>query len=35
MITNLIRGIVKRNPKLKLKLKKASSKLTPFQYVYQ
>lgn len=32
---NFIRGIVKKNPQLKLKLKKANSKLTPFQYVYQ
>lgn len=31
----LIRDIVKKNPGLKLKLKKADSKLTPFQYVYQ
>lgn len=33
--TNLIRGIVKKNPILKLKLKKAGSKQTPFQYVHQ
>lgn len=32
---NFIRGIVKRNPNLKLNLKKADSKLTPFRYVYQ
>lgn len=35
IFTNYIRGIVQRNPNLKLKLKKASSKQTPFQYVYQ
>ncbi len=35
MISNFIRGIVKKNPQLKLKLKKAGSKQTPFQYVYQ
>jgi flagellar protein FlaJ len=31
----MLRGIVKRNPKLKLKLKKANSKLSPLQYVHQ
>lgn len=35
MITNIIRGIVKSHPELKLKLKKAASKQTEFQYVYQ
>ena len=35
MIQNIIRGIVKNNPELKLKLKKAASKQTPFQYVSQ
>lgn len=32
---NFIRGIVKAHPELKLKLKKANSSLSPFQYVYQ
>ena len=32
---NFIRGIVRRNPELKLKLKKANSKQSSFQYVYQ
>ena len=35
MINNFIRGIVKNHPEIKLKLKKAASKQTPFQYVYQ
>ncbi|MCA9495723.1 MAG: type II secretion system F family protein [Nanoarchaeota archaeon] len=35
VVTNFIRGLVKSNPELKFKLKKANSKLTPFQYVYQ
>jgi len=35
MLANLIRGIVKKNPQLKLQLKKANSKLSPFQYIYQ
>lgn len=33
--TNFIRGIVKNQTGLKLKLKKAASKLTPFQYIHQ
>lgn len=33
--TTFIRGIVRKNPHLKLKLKKAGSKQTAFQYVYQ
>ena len=32
---NFIRGFVKRNPDLKLKLKRANSRLSPFQYIYQ
>ena len=32
---NFIRSIVKRNPSLKFNLKKAGSKQTPFQYIYQ
>ncbi len=32
---NFIRGIVRNHPDLKLKLKKANSKQTPFQYVFQ
>ncbi len=35
MIDNFIRGIVKNHPEIKLKLKKAASKQTPFQYIYQ
>lgn len=35
MIENFIRGIVKNHPEIKLKLKKAASKQTPFQYIYQ
>ena len=35
IFTNIIRGLVKKNPQLKLKLKKAGSKQTPFQYIYQ
>jgi len=35
ILTNFIRGIVKKNPQLKLYLKKANSKLSPFQYIYQ
>lgn len=35
ILDNYIRGIVKKNPQLKLKLKKANYKLTPFQYIYQ
>ena len=35
IFTNYIRGIVKKHPELKIKLKKASSKQTPFQYIYQ
>ena len=35
IFTNYIRGIVQEHPELKLKLKKASSKQTPFLYVYQ
>ncbi len=35
ILTNIIRIIVKKSPFLKLKLKKAGSKLTPFQYVFQ
>ncbi len=35
LYTNFVRGLVKSNPKLKLKLKKAGSKQTPFQYVNQ
>lgn len=35
ILTNFIRGIVKKRPELKLKLKKAFSKITPFQYVSQ
>jgi len=34
-LTNFIRDIVKKNPELKLDLKKSGSRLTPFQYVYQ
>lgn len=33
--TNFVRGIVKKNSQLKLKLKKSGNKLTPFQYVHQ
>lgn len=33
--TNFVRKIVKENPQIKLKLKKAGHKLTPFQYVNQ
>lgn len=33
--TNHIRKLVKKNPNLKLKLKKANSKLSSFQYIYQ
>lgn len=33
--TTFIRGLVRKNPQIKLKLKKAGSKQTPFQYVYQ
>ena len=32
---NFVRGFVKRHPELKLKLKKANSRLSPFQYMYQ
>jgi len=32
---NFVRGIVKNHRGLKLKLKKAGSKLTPFQYIHQ
>lgn len=32
---NFIRGIVRKNPQLKLKLKQANSKQSPFQYIYQ
>lgn len=35
ILTNIIRGIVKSHPELKLKLSMAMSKQTPFQYVYQ
>lgn len=35
MIENFIRGIVKDHPEIKIKLKRAASKQTPFQYVYQ
>jgi Flp pilus assembly protein TadB len=35
IFTNIIRGIVKKNPQIKLKIKKANSKQTPFQYLYQ
>jgi Flp pilus assembly protein TadB len=35
IFTNYIRGIVQRHPELKNKLKKAASKQTPFQYVFQ
>lgn len=35
MLTTKIRLIVQKHPELKLKLKKANSKQTPFQYVYQ
>lgn len=35
VIANFIRGIVKKHPELKLKLKQADSKLSGFQYVYQ
>lgn len=35
MIEILIRGIVKSHPALKLKLKRAGNKKTPYQYVYQ
>ena len=33
--TMFIRGLVKKNPEVKLKLKKAGSKQTPFQYINQ
>lgn len=33
--TNFLRSIVKKHPELKLKLKMADLKLSPFQYVYQ
>ncbi|MEC8339257.1 MAG: type II secretion system F family protein [Nanoarchaeota archaeon] len=33
--TMFIRGLVKKNPEIKLKLKKAGSKQTPFQYINQ
>lgn len=33
--TNFIRGLVKKNPKLKLKLKQAGSKQSPHQYMHQ
>ncbi len=33
--TNFVRSLVKKNPELKLKLKKAGSKQTPFQYMHQ
>jgi Flp pilus assembly protein TadB len=33
--SNFIRGIVKKHPELKLKLKRANKNLTPFQYVHQ
>ncbi len=33
--TSFIRGLVRKNPQLKLKLKKAGSRQTAFQYVYQ
>lgn len=33
--TNFIRGLVKKNPQLKLKLKQAGSKMTPHQYMHQ
>jgi flagellar protein FlaJ len=33
--TNLIRSLVKKHPELKIKLKKANSKQTPFQYIHQ
>lgn len=35
MLVNFIRGVVKNHPEIKLKLKKANSKQTPFQFVYQ
>lgn len=35
VLETFIRSIVKDNPELKFKLKKAMSKQTPFQYVYQ
>jgi len=35
VLTAFIRGIVKRNPELKTKLRRAGIKSTPFQYVYQ
>ncbi len=33
--TNFIRGLVKKTPNLKLRLKKAGSKMTPHQYMHQ
>jgi Flp pilus assembly protein TadB len=33
--TNFVRLLVKKHPELKLKLKKAASKQTPFQYIHQ
>ena len=35
IFTNFIRGLVRKKPLLKDKLKRAGSKQTPFQYVYQ
>ncbi len=32
---NFVRGLVRRHPELKLKLKRANSKLSPFQYMLQ
>ena len=34
ILKNFIRGIVHKHPELRIKLKRASSKQTPFQYVY-
>lgn len=34
-ISNIIRGVVKKYPRLKYQLKKGNSKLSPFQYIYQ
>lgn len=35
ILTNFIRGLVKKHPELKYKLKRAMSSQTPFQYMYQ
>lgn len=35
IFANFIRGLVKRNPNLKYKLRRAGSKQTPYQYVFQ